>query len=55
MLDIIGPAGPLIYPDQISCYRTHQYYTKEHIVKHTQLNLVLKRALHLSTYSNKTF
>ena len=21
MFDIIGPAGPLMYPDQISCYR----------------------------------
>ena len=21
MLDIIGPAGPLMYPDQVFCYR----------------------------------
>ena len=33
-VDILGPAEPLMYPDQISCYRLHQCTPQKNFAKH---------------------
>ncbi len=51
MFDIIGPAGPLMYPDQIFCYSTYVCIltTGHHSVSMVMM-LILKGIIFFASY-----